>query len=103
MFRQTPPAGGGGGPSEWGCGTVRSPGAPRHRVVPDRRSSDVCPYQGAERLSAIEAALQDLLPRLALAPARTGRPEVLSAALLWTGMLVCIVRGQGSQLAIWRC
>lgn len=56
----------------------------------------------AERLSAIEAVLQDLLPRLALAPARTGRPEVLSAALLWTGMLVCIVRGQGSQLAIWR-
>ncbi len=56
----------------------------------------------AERLSAIEAVLEDLLPRFSVARARTGRPEVLSASLLWVGMLVCLLRGNVSQLAIWR-
>lgn len=55
------------------------------------------------RLSAIEAVLADLIPRLVpdRAPGR-GRPAILPGALLWAGMLVCILRHDGSQRAIWR-
>jgi hypothetical protein len=31
-----------------------------------------------------------------------GRPRVLPALLLWTGLVVCVVRGMGSQAALWR-
>lgn len=55
------------------------------------------------RLSAIETVLADLIPRLVPAPRRgRGRPAILPAALLWAGMLVCILRHDGSQRAIWR-
>lgn len=54
------------------------------------------------RLDAIEALLRDLIPRLSPAPSRRGRPEILPGALLWTGMLVCLLRGQGHQQAVWR-
>lgn len=55
------------------------------------------------RLSAIETVLADLIPRLVpdRAPGR-GRPAILPAALLWAGLLVCILRHDGSQRAIWR-
>ena len=55
------------------------------------------------RLSAIETVLADLIPRLV--PVRQGplgRPALLPTALLWAGMLVCILRHDGSQRAIWR-
>jgi hypothetical protein len=55
-----------------------------------------------ERLDAIEAVLFDLIPRLAPAPAGRGRPEILPAALLWTALLVGIVRGLAHQQALWR-
>jgi hypothetical protein len=54
------------------------------------------------RLDAIEATLADLLPRLTPPPARRGRPEILPGALLWAGLLVCILRGATSQQALWR-
>lgn len=54
------------------------------------------------RLDAIEATLADLIPRLSPDPNPRGRPETLPGALLWTAMLVCIVRKTGSQQAIWR-
>ncbi len=55
------------------------------------------------RLSAIETVLADLVPRLIPGPAPgRGRPALLPAALLWAGMLVCILRHDGSQRAIWR-
>lgn len=50
------------------------------------------------RLSAIEAVRVDLIPRLLPAPTRgRGRPPILPA-----GMLVCILRQETSQRAIWR-
>lgn len=56
----------------------------------------------AARLDAIEATLADLIPRLSPAPTPRGRPEILPGALLWTALLVSIVRTTGSQQAIWR-
>lgn len=56
----------------------------------------------APRLDAIEATLADLIPDLCPAPNPRGRPEILPGALLWTGLLVGILRGQGSQQALWR-
>jgi hypothetical protein len=54
------------------------------------------------RLDAIEAVLADLIPRLVPAPNPRGRPEVLPGALLWTGLLVCLLRQRASQQALWR-
>lgn len=55
------------------------------------------------RLSAIETVLADVIPRLVPAPTPgRGRPAILPGALLWAGMLVCILRHDGSQRAIWR-
>ena len=31
-----------------------------------------------------------------------GKPRVLPALLLWTGLVVCVLRGMGSQAALWR-
>ena len=31
-----------------------------------------------------------------------GRPRILPAMVLWAGLLVCVLRGFGSQLALWR-
>jgi hypothetical protein len=45
--------------------------------------------------------LQDLEPPPHLWPL-PGRPPVLPALCLWGGMLVCVLRGFSSQLAIWR-
>lgn len=35
-------------------------------------------------------------------PVGRGRPRVLPALCLWAGVVVCILRGWGSQLAVWR-
>lgn len=51
---------------------------------------------------AIEALLKDLIPRLVPAPSHLGRPEVLPGTLLWAGLLVGLLRGQGTQQATWR-
>lgn len=58
-------------------------------------------------LDAIEAFLgtvvTDLLPPEPEAGARgPGRPRILPAYALWTGLLVCVLRGFGSHLALWR-
>jgi hypothetical protein len=53
-------------------------------------------------LDAIEATLHDLIPGLCPPPTPRGRPEILPGALLWTGLLVCIVRRCTSQQALWR-
>jgi hypothetical protein len=55
----------------------------------------------------LDAALQRLLaPALAApdpAPPRgRGRPPLLTEALLWSGVVVCILRQQPTQTAVWR-
>lgn len=56
----------------------------------------------ATRLDAIEARLLELMPALTPAPNPRGRPEILPGVLLWTGMLVCLLRQTGTQQALWR-
>ena len=53
-------------------------------------------------LTAIESRLERLITSLTPAPARRGRPEILPGALLWSAMLVCLLRGEPCQRAIWR-
>jgi hypothetical protein len=48
----------------------------------------------SEMIQQLEPINQDRVGR--------GRPRVIPAMCLWAGMLVCVLRGQGSQLAIWR-
>lgn len=53
----------------------------------------------------IERFLEDLVWRMEpQAPARRGpgHPQVLPALALWAGLLVCVLRGFTSQLALWR-
>jgi len=56
-------------------------------------------------LADIEGFLQqmviDLTPTTTNAPGR-GRPRVLPSLCLWAGLLVCVLRGFSSQLALWR-
>ena len=59
----------------------------------------------ADPLDQIESTLYDLLHELEPpSPSRPprGRPPLMPALLLWAGLLVCILRGFSSQLAIWR-
>ena len=55
-------------------------------------------------LGSIEAFLRQCLAEMEPDPAPTGpgRPRVLPAMALWAGLLVCVLRGFGSQLAVWR-
>ena len=60
----------------------------------------------ADRLDTLEAMVGELVT--ALAPAeesrsgRRGRPRVLPALALWSGLVICVLRGFSSQRAIWR-
>lgn len=58
--------------------------------------------ESGPRLDAIEAILHDLIPHLCPDPTPRGRPEILPGTLLWTGLLVCILRQTTSQQALWR-
>lgn len=53
----------------------------------------------------VEVLLRELVSGLELQPARPparGRPPILAATCLWSGLLVCVLRGCSSQLALWR-
>src|ERR671932_2445939 len=51
----------------------------------------------------LQAAIADLAPDEREARhAGPGRPRVLPALCLWAGLLVCVLRGFTSQLALWR-
>src|SRR5688572_9776269 len=57
-------------------------------------------------LDRLEGFLGELVAALdpapsAASPAR-GRPPILPGVLLWSGLLVCVLRGLPSQLALWR-
>ena len=55
-------------------------------------------------IGSIEEFLRQCLAEMQPAPEYTGpgRPRVLPALALWAGLLVCVLRGFGTQLAIWR-
>ena len=58
-------------------------------------------------LDQVEAIVERVLRDLEAAPAEArrpgpGRPRVLPAFALWAGVLVCVLRGLGSQRAVWR-
>jgi len=62
---------------------------------------------GSETLEQVEAFLRDAIEGLAPDPAEAGRrgpgrPRVLPSLCLWGGLLVCVLRGFGSQVAVWR-
>src|SRR5512136_347269 len=65
--------------------------------------------QGMEKdkstLEKIEAFLQEMITSLRpdhADPKSRGRPRILPAMCLWAGVVVCVLRGWNSQLAIWR-
>ncbi|HYI25618.1 MAG TPA: hypothetical protein VD767_09430 [Thermomicrobiales bacterium] len=53
-------------------------------------------------LDGIERTLATLIRDLPLDPRTRGRPEVLPTAMLWAGILCCILRGIPTQRAVWR-
>jgi hypothetical protein len=56
-------------------------------------------------LDQIEGTLRELIDDLEPTepePSGPGRPRVLAALCLWAGVIVCVLRGWSSQLAIWR-
>lgn len=66
------------------------------------------PASGAERdapLDEVERFLREAVEALEPEPPAwraPGRPRVLPAVCLWTGLLVCVLRGFDSPLARWR-
>ncbi len=58
-----------------------------------------------KHLNDVEKFLIEMLQQLKPIdePAGTrGRPRILPAMCLWAGLLVCVLRGMNSQLAVWR-
>lgn len=56
-------------------------------------------------LAQIETYLAETIPALLPEPEtepRRGRPRILPSLYLWSGLLVCVLRGFSSQLALWR-
>lgn len=56
-------------------------------------------------LEKIEAFLNETIKRLEPSktePVGRGRPRILPALCLWAGVVVCVLEGWSSQLAIWR-
>ncbi len=59
---------------------------------------------GADTVGNIEKFLQQCLEDMEPDPTvkGVGRPRILPAMALWAGLLVCVLRGFGSQLSVWR-
>jgi hypothetical protein len=57
-----------------------------------------------ERLNEIEAFVRSMVERIVPTPMRRGRgrPAVLPTLCLWSSFLVGVLRGLGSQAAVWR-
>lgn len=50
----------------------------------------------------LRSAIERLEPETVAWPRRPGRPRILPALCLWAGLLVCVLSGFSSQLALWR-
>jgi hypothetical protein len=67
--------------------------------------TEACAAAAGTPLDDIERFVRGVAEQLRLdpaAPARPGRPRVLPALALWSGLVVCVLRGYGSQQALWR-
>jgi hypothetical protein len=56
-------------------------------------------------LEQIEEFLREMIEQLKPnhhEPVGRGRPRILPSLCLWVGVVVCVLRGSGSQLAVWR-
>src|ERR1700680_598552 len=55
-------------------------------------------------LSAVEPFLAEVIAQLApaAAGAQRGRPRILPSVCLWTGVVVCLLRGATTQNMVWR-
>jgi Transposase DDE domain len=56
-------------------------------------------------VGAVEKFLAEVVPHLTAEPPRSerrGRPAVLPNLCLWSGLLVCVLRGFSTQLSLWR-
>lgn len=73
-------------------------------ATPEIRPSSVSVAGPQELLGDIERFLRNLILDLEPESPRSGRgrPRVLPALALWAGLLVCVLRGFHSQLALWR-
>jgi hypothetical protein len=74
---------------------------------PAARSDPFAEVGRAALLDEVEATVQAVVAGLEPDPAEArrpgpGRPRVLPALALWGGVLVCVLRGLGSQRAVWR-
>ena len=72
----------------------------RPHTLPAEAAASTAPLVGD-----IEAFLSTLIAQLEPEPAAhrgPGRPRILPALGLWAGLLVCVLRGFTSQLALWR-
>ncbi len=81
-----------------------SPSVPAGEVAVATHATSVT---AGAAVGEIERFLQDALTRLGpdqreAARSGAGRPRVLPALALWGGLLVCVLRGFSSQLALWR-
>ncbi len=59
----------------------------------------------ANLIGEIESFLSDLVTNVSQDPPSSpgpGRPTILPALALWSGLLVCVLRGFNSQLDLWR-
>ncbi len=66
--------------------------------MPKKLSDDTETLGNIEKF--LQQCLEDMEPdRRVKGP---GRPRILPAMVLWAGLLVCVLRGFGSQLALWR-
>jgi hypothetical protein len=78
--------------------------------APAAPAAPVDPLDGRQRealLAEVEATVAAVVAGLEPEPAEArrpgpGRPRVLPALALWSGVLVCVLRGLGSQRAVWR-
>jgi len=50
----------------------------------------------------LRTAIEQLTPETAELQRQPGRPRILPALCLWAGLLVCVLTGFNSQLALWR-
>lgn len=67
----------------------------------ERSLPDVDPILVGEMEGFLSKLVADMSPQLASTKG-PGRPIVMPALALWAGLLVCVIRGFNSQLALWR-